>query len=170
VSVAFVSLPAVLRSCLHFSTDSIPPTGVLLGLLRITKASGIAWNLPKLIEWDKDAEELKGLAQEDESRAVLVLDCVPRSGLWPLALELLQRFPDSKRIRQIVASRARHDHEVTVGPISSNYERCASDIRAIIDDPKTPLSVQSFLRDLLNAFQEAARSEKRAEEDEAINW
>ena|SRR5438876_6336799 len=28
------SLPAVLRSCLHFSTDSIPPTSALLRRLR----------------------------------------------------------------------------------------------------------------------------------------
>ena len=79
----------------------------------ITKASTISWNLPELIEWDKDAEDLEALAQKDESKALLVLDCVPRSGLWPLGLELLQRFPDSKRIRQIVASRASHDREVS---------------------------------------------------------
>lgn len=136
----------------------------------ITKASSISWNLPELIEWDKDSEELKALAQEDESKAMLVLDCVPRPGLWPLALELLQRFPDSKRIRQIVASRARHDREVIVGSMSSHYESCASDIKRIMDDPKTPLSVHSFLREMLNGFQEAARREKRTEEDEAINW
>jgi len=34
VSVASALLPAVLHSCLHFSTDSIPPTGALLGRVR----------------------------------------------------------------------------------------------------------------------------------------
>jgi len=136
----------------------------------ITKASSISWNLPHLIEWDKDSKELTALAQEDESKALLVLECVPRSGLWTLALELLQRFPDSKRIRQIVASRARHDREVIRGSMSSHYESCASDIKVVIDDPKTPVSVHSFLREMLNSFLEAARREKRAEEDEVINW
>ena len=135
-----------------------------------TRASNISWHLPELIEWGDDKETLSALALEDESKALLVLQCAPRGGLWPLAVELLQRFPDNKRIRNMIVSRANHDQEVIVGPQSLHYERCALEVQAILDDPTTPLSAHTFLRDLRNSFRDAARRQKRAEDDQAVNW
>lgn len=135
-----------------------------------TLAFSISWHLPDLINWDEDKEILSALAVEDEDEALIVLQCTSRAGLWPLAIELLQRFPDNKKIRSMIVSRADHAQEVIVGPQSSHYEQCASEIKTIIDDSNTPASVRAFLKDLHDRFRDAARDQKRIEEDEAVNW
>jgi len=135
-----------------------------------TRALGISWHLPELINWDEDKEILRELALEDEVKAVLVLQCTPRTGLWPLAIELLQQFPGSKRVRSMIVSRANHDQEVIRGPQSLHYQNCALEVQAILDDPNTPSLARAFLREVHDRFLEAARTQKRVEEDEAVNW
>ena len=135
-----------------------------------TRAQSISWHLPDLINWEEDQEILSAVALESEMKALLVLQCVSRAGLWPLAFEVLQKFPDSKAIRNTIVSRASHDQEVIVGPQSLHYEKCTSEVTAIIDDSSTPPSVRGFLRELRDRYLEAARRAKRLEEDEQVNW
>jgi hypothetical protein len=70
----------------------------------------------------------------------------------------------------MITSRANHDQEVIVGPQSEHYERCALEMQSILDKPSISGSIHTFFQEMRNGFAEAARRQRRVEEDEAVAW
>jgi hypothetical protein len=134
-----------------------------------TRALNISWHLPGLINWEEDKEILREIALGDERRAEHVLSCSPQVGVWPLAIELLQRFPDSSRLRSMVISRAEHAFEGIVGSRAAHYEKCAAEIQKVLDSSSLPARLRTFLTETHTSLRDAATRQKRTEEDEYID-
>jgi hypothetical protein len=113
---------------------------------------------------------LREIARGNESTAAFMLQCVPHSGIWELAIDLLESFPDSERIRSIVAARAEQMQEVIIGRMSVHYRSCAAEMDIVLRDSRVPNSVRPFLEQLRDSFIAAAAREERTEDDENVNW
>lgn len=142
-----------------------------LNFAATSRAWELSWHMPDLIDWTEDMDVLHSIALESEKKACLVLEYTSREGLWPLAIDLLNRYPHSKRIKSIIASRAQHMQEVIRGPMSEHFETSATEIQNVLqENANISGSAKEFLEDLIARFRETAKHERRDEEDEQVNW
>jgi hypothetical protein len=131
----------------------------------------INWHLPEVLDLVRDRDLLLRVARRNERSAEFVSSCLAaKDGFWPIAVELLARYPDNRLIRRNVSAAAEHVNRVVVGPSSQHHERCAQEVEAVIADAATPAVVKPFLTDLARQLRQRAQAERRNEEDERINW
>lgn len=145
-------------------------------LLQVGAASPLAawkvtWNLPEILNLVRDREVLLRFARKCESNAEFVSSWLAsKEGFWPLAVQLLALHPDNQIIRRNVGAALEHMNRVVAGLSSQNYANWAREIETIAADDATPNSVRPFLQELTFRFRRHSEEERRAEQDEEVNW
>jgi hypothetical protein len=131
----------------------------------------IMWYLPDLIDLEGDAALLGDYAARGEREALTVCQALTggRSGFWPLAFRLVDRYPASVQLRRDLESRVEQMGQVIMGPYSEHYQRCRNDVEQALDIPDISDPVRAWLMDFSTRLARAAEEQRRREVDERVN-
>lgn len=81
----------------------------------------VSWCLSYVISQEVNREVLVGFAMQGEKEAELISEVIDaaKPGFWPLAIKIVEKYPQSKRIKSALASGAEHDGNTIVGRLQS---------------------------------------------------
>jgi len=128
----------------------------------------ITWDLRDSIDQREDAEVLIALVMEGEEQAMLVSEIITTAnpGFWPIALEIVRRYPDNEEIFGTLAGGIEQIGHMIQGPWSAHLERCRKEVRSVLDQPQTPVAARRWLEKVEASLRETAERQLLAEANE----
>ncbi|MGJ5072058.1 hypothetical protein [Bradyrhizobium oligotrophicum] len=137
------------------------------GLARVS----IMWHMPNLMDLRADRNLLRQYAARGEQEALTVVQSITggRAGFWPLAFELVNLYPENKRLRRDLELRVEQMGQLIAGPYSEHYERCREDVDYALGLPDVTEPVRIWLVDFSTRLRRAADEQRRREADDRIN-
>jgi hypothetical protein len=129
---------------------------------------GITSDLRDSIDQRADAEVLLALIQEGEAQASLVSEIISTSnpGFWPIAIEIVRRYPRNDQILALLASGIEQLGHVITGSWSEHLERCRREVASVLENPALPVAARRWLEKVEAGLQQAADRQLLAEANE----
>jgi len=125
--------------------------------------------LLEVIDQVQDKDTLLDFAEQSEQHALVVSRSfvAAQQGFWPLALEILQMYPEAVSIQDALEAAARRENVLfsigTVGSWSQSLERIVEEIQTILDDTSTPAIARDWLRRVQSALRKDAERAREME-------
>jgi hypothetical protein len=116
----------------------------------------ITWNFREVVDQEKDADLLIKLAIENERQAEVIAESIStaRGGFWPIAFKIIEKYPNSEKIRCALTGGIEQAGEVHTGPYSEHLARRKQEAERSLGDPNTPAAARYWLREVLDRFEE----------------
>ena len=129
------------------------------------------WNLREVMDQESDADVLMEFGLESKRQAELVCESITRGrpGFWPIALKIIERHPNSRKIQSAMASGVEQIGAGISGPYSIHLENCRKDVERVLNDAATPAAARPWLEQLESSLCTRAERELISEIDEDVN-
>jgi hypothetical protein len=131
----------------------------------------VAWCLSDAISQEASREVLLQFAMQGEAEAVFVAKSINggKPGFWPIAIKIVERYPDSKRIGNALADGAEHLGNVIVGSSAIHLEKCRKEVEVVLRDNALPPVARDWLQKLESSLRARRDREAIAEIDQEVN-
>lgn len=131
----------------------------------------ITWDLRESLDQAQDGDILTAIAMEGARQAELVSEAITtaRSGFWPIALRIAQKYPRHKRILGNLEAGIEQMGSMIQGPWSAHLERRRAGVREVLERERVPSNVGKWLRDVEAALTRRAQSQLMTEAAEDVN-
>lgn len=131
----------------------------------------VRWNLSEVIDQESDADVLIELALESKRQAELVCESITRGrpGFWPIALKIIERHPNNRKIQSALTSSVEQIGQCIAGPYSVHLENCREDVERVLNDAATPAATRPWLEQLESSLRTRRERELISEVDEEVN-
>lgn len=128
-------------------------------------------NLREVVDQESDADVLIAFALEGERQAELVCGCFTagRPGFWPIALKIIEKYPNSQKIQVALSSGVEQIGPVIWGSWSVHIENRRKNVERILKDAATPVGARPWLEGLESSLRTQAERELISEVDEEVN-
>ena len=130
----------------------------------------ITWDLHEIIDQESDADILITFALEGKRQAELVCECITagRPCFWPIALKIIEKYPDSRKIQDTLA-RSVEQRDWLWEVYSIHLENCRRDVERVLNDATTPVAARPWLKRLELSLRAEAERQLILEIDEEVN-
>jgi hypothetical protein len=120
------------------------------------------WGISAVIDQVNDADMLLAFALENVPQALAVATNITtaKPGFWPLALKIVEKYPDPQEIQSALCGGIHRD---------GSLMQCRDEVQHILEDPQTPARVRPWLTSLEEALRLTAERHHDAEVDREIN-
>lgn len=110
-------------------------------------------------------------AMQGEAEAVFVAESIngAKPGFWPIAVKIVERYPDSKRIGNALANGAEHLGNVIVGSSAIHLEKCRKEVEVVLGDGSLSRVARDWLQKLESSLRMRRDQESASEIDQEIN-
>ncbi len=133
----------------------------------------ICWDLPELLDLEKDADFIIAFALESEQNALLVCEAIsrPSPAFWHIALKIVETYPESQEIKSgLMHGILMFGQGVWVeGPWSFHLQRCKEEIEEILGQQDIPAVARQWLEEVSKSIQQQIKRELKAEADMKVN-
>jgi hypothetical protein len=138
------------------------------------KIYGVVQALQGVLDQRADEDLLVTLAMENERQAEIISNSITaaKTGFWPLAVKLLERYPHNEIIRSGVELGARRIQGGTItywGSSADQTESVLAEVMQILEDDETPEAARSWLEEFATFLREKAERERIDEADEEMD-
>jgi DNA-binding transcriptional ArsR family regulator len=131
----------------------------------------VTWSLADFIDQKADAEVLVSFATQGERQAGLVAEVIDggKPGFWAIAIKIIEKYPQNKRILSALADGAEHIGHVITGSHADHLERCRKEVEVLLEDDSIPVVALDWLRELESSLRAYRDRERASEIDEEVN-
>ena len=108
---------------------------------------------------------------ENEGNARCVADTITtgRPGFWPVALKIVEAYPDNQRVLGALAGGVEQMGMVITGPWSSHERKCLEEVNGVLADQTTPAACRPWLEQIKRGLQKKFEFSLAQETDEEVN-
>jgi len=122
------------------------------------------------VDQEQDHGALSAFAREGERQAEVVSEIITtaRTGFWPLAFELLERYPGNETIESNLEVGLLGQKGMLIswtGSLAERYAACREEVERRMADADTPASVLPWLEEARSSLQQKEQSERFREDD-----
>jgi hypothetical protein len=156
--------------------SSLDRARALATVLDASRTPGIAsitivWHLPNLMDLQADRALLEQYASRGEAEALTVARTITGGlpGFWPLALGLVDAYPENTHIRDELELRVEQMGQMVRGPYSEHVQHCRQDVEEALRLPEVTGPVRYWLTDFAQRLARDADEQRRRESDDRIN-
>lgn len=127
----------------------------------------ITWSLKDVLDLEQDKDLLLRLSDKKEEVAEILSECLAtaRTGFWPIALHLAERYHTQPQILSNLGDGVRKYGSVISGPMSLHLSNCLRTVEEVLALPETPARTRPWLRKLCSHLKEEARRESISEKN-----
>lgn len=160
-----------LSALLGSDRDRVLRLAFSLGVRDAIVGIHITWDLREILDQERDIDTLVALALESQEQAAIISSTITaaRPGFWPIALRILQAYPNNERIRGNLAGGIEHLGLLVDGPLSAHYEACRQEVARIRANTDTPRESKSWLKSVEEQLRTLSEQQLRSEIEEDIN-
>ncbi len=131
----------------------------------------LSWDLQEILDQVEDGGLLMEFSDQDEKMAEIISRSLTaaRPGFWPIAVHLLERYPENEDVLAYLSSGIEHVGSMIKGEHSVHLGRCRQDILQVVNDPSTPPRARAWLTRLAEKYREVVRKEVLREIEDDVN-
>ena len=135
------------------------------------QCSWVTWHFRGVVDQESAGDILIDFVLESEQQAELVCESITsaRPGFWPIALRVIEKYPDSLRIQNSLASCVQQIGWSVSGPWSARLENRRKDVERVLNDAATPIAARPCLEELESSLRTQAEQRLISEIDEEVN-
>ena len=115
----------------------------------------VSFDLRDSLDFEENKDLLLSLAKESVENARIIASWFSTANkeFWPIACELLKKYPNDEDMLNALASGIRQDGNVITGPMSSFYENRRKEAEKILNEPSTPPEARAWLKEIVDRLQ-----------------
>lgn len=131
----------------------------------------VSWEFKEVVNQEEDADILIAIALENEGKARCVAETITsgRLGFWPVALKIVEAYPNSERILGALSGGVQQMGVMVSGPWSSHQRKCLEEVNGVLANQSTPSACRPWLEHMQRGLQKQFEVSLAHETDEEVN-
>jgi hypothetical protein len=131
----------------------------------------VTWLFKDLVNQEEDAGVFIKLAIENERQAEVIAAIITtsRPGFWPIAFEIIEKYPAKERIQLALTRGIQQVYEVYSGPYSTRFESLRKEVERVLSDQATPTAARPWLQQVVAGLESDVNQNIIWEYDRDVN-